>query len=36
MKVRFPNVRWSFFEPEVEDRKPPDQDYEAPQATGIE
>jgi cation diffusion facilitator family transporter len=36
MKVRFANVRWSFFEPEVEDRKPPDQDYEAPQATGIE
>jgi divalent metal cation (Fe/Co/Zn/Cd) transporter len=36
MKTRFPNVRWSFFEPEIEDRQLPDQDYEAPQAPGIE
>jgi cation diffusion facilitator family transporter len=35
MKVRFPNVRWSFFEPEIEDRHQPDQDYAAPQAPGI-
>ena len=35
MKVRFPNVRWSFFEPEIENRDLPDQDYEAPQAPGI-
>jgi len=36
MKARFPNVRWSFFEPEVEHRQLPDQDYAAPQASGID
>jgi divalent metal cation (Fe/Co/Zn/Cd) transporter len=36
MKARFPNVRWSFFEPEIEHRQLPDQDYGVSQAPGIE
>jgi divalent metal cation (Fe/Co/Zn/Cd) transporter len=35
MKLRFPSVRWSFFEPEIENRHSPDQDYATPQAPGI-
>jgi divalent metal cation (Fe/Co/Zn/Cd) transporter len=36
MKKRFPDVRWSFFEPEVEHRHLSDQDYGVSQARGIE
>jgi hypothetical protein len=36
MKKRFPDVRWSFFEPEVEHRHLSDQDYGVSQAPGIE
>jgi len=35
MKARFQTVRWSFFEPEIEDRHRPDQDYVSAEAPGI-
>lgn len=35
MKTKFSNVRWSFFEPEIEDRHRPDQDYISAEAPGI-
>ena len=35
MKARFQSVRWSFFEPEIEDRHRQDQDYVSSEAPGI-
>ncbi|MCI4567511.1 cation diffusion facilitator family transporter [Lysobacter sp. CFH 32150] len=35
MKAKFSNVRWSFFEPEIEDRHRPDQDYISAEAPSV-
>jgi divalent metal cation (Fe/Co/Zn/Cd) transporter len=35
MKAKFPTVRWSFFEPEIDDRHRQDQDYVSTETSGI-
>ena len=35
MKMKFPSVRWSFFEPEIDGRNRHDQDYSSAEAPGI-
>jgi divalent metal cation (Fe/Co/Zn/Cd) transporter len=35
LKREFPNVRWSFFEPDIKGTVRHDQDYSEPESTGI-